>query len=151
MKLEKLERVVIAVKNLDDAERLFHDLFGIKFFRTAEKIARGEIKRKRRVTEYGDRALSSFQRKPAFSSEGIELLETMPPAEKEGMSSCAFKVANLEEAKAAMKKKGIRLVEELEFGGVKEAIYTPEDLHGLRLVLIEYDAPDLVAAIQQRK
>src|SRR4030042_3241707 len=99
MKFEKLERVVLAVKNLDDAEKLFSDLFGIKFFRTTDKIARGEIKITRKFTEHAVSALKDFQRRPAFSAEGIELLETIPPVEKEGIRSLCFKVSNLEEAK----------------------------------------------------
>jgi catechol 2,3-dioxygenase-like lactoylglutathione lyase family enzyme len=151
MKIEKVERVVIAVKNLDKAESFFSDLFGIKFLRTAEKVARGEIKRTRKVTEHADLSLGALQRNPAFSSDGIELLETIPPVEKEGISSIALKVSDLQKAKAEMKKKGVRLIEELEFGGVKEAIYRADDFFGVRLVLIEYKAPDLVSAILSKK
>jgi catechol 2,3-dioxygenase-like lactoylglutathione lyase family enzyme len=151
MKLEKLERVVLAVKNLDDAENFFSDLFGIKFFRTTDKIARGEIKITRKFTEHAVSSLKDFQRRPTFSAEGIELLETIPPVEKEGIRSLCFKVSNLEEGKAEMKKKGFRLVEEVEIGGVKEAIYHPDDFHGIRIILNEFDAPDIVQAMQRRK
>jgi methylmalonyl-CoA/ethylmalonyl-CoA epimerase len=151
MKLEKLERVVLAVKNLDHAEKIFGNLFGIKFFRTTEKIARGEIKLKRAFTEHANPSLKEFQRKPAFSAEGIELLETIPPTEKEGIRSLCFKVSNLEEAKAEMKEKGYRLVEEVEVGSVKEAIYHPDDFHGVRLILNEYQAPEIVSGIRIQK
>jgi hypothetical protein len=151
MKFEKLERVVIAVKNLDDAERLFSDLFGIQFFRTTDKIAKGEIKITRKFSEHAISPLKNFERRPAFCAEGIELLETIPPVETEGIRSLCFKVSDLDEAMAEMEKKGFRLIEEVEIGSVKEAIYSPDDFHGIRIILNEFEAQDIVSAMQAKK
>lgn len=151
MKVERIERVTLAVKNLDEAERFFSDLLGIKFHRTTEKVQRGEIARKRRLTEHTSPSRRELQRRPAYSREGLELIEGTPPFEKEGMVSCCIKVSNLEEAKAEMKEKGIRLLEEIELGNLKEAIFSADDLHGIGLVLTEFEAPDAISAVLGQK
>lgn len=143
MKVEKLDRVAINVKNLDEARRLFSDLFSTKFtmspLDTLEK------------TEHAERNSGETKfSKIAFSPIGLELIETSPPCEEEGLRSFHLKVSNLEEAKAEMVKKGVRLVSEFRHGGLKEAIFNRGDLHGVRLVLVEYDAPDVMSAILQK-
>jgi len=143
MKVEKLDRVAIEVKDLDMAKRLFSDLLGINFemspLDTLERVEHDE--RDSRVTQF---------KKIALSPIGLELIETSPPCEREGLRSFHLKVSNLEEAKAEMKGKGIRLLSEFRHGGLKEAIFSPDDLHGVRLVLVEYDAPDVISAILQK-
>lgn len=41
----------------------------------------------------------------------------------------------------------MRLVSEIIFGGLKEAAYSPDDMRGARILLVEYDAPDSISAI----
>ena len=148
MKIERLENIGVDVKNLDEAARLFSDLLGIQLVNTDWLVKdRGW---KKTVTEHGDRTYEETDIKLAMDRTGVlELIESDPPVEKEGLRSIQFKVSNLEEAKAEMKQKGIRLVGELEVGGLKEALYSCEDLCGIRLALIEYDAPTFVDAIMQ--
>ena len=40
-----------------------------------------------------------------------------------------------------MKQKGIRLIAEAKVGALKEAVYSPDDLHDIPLGLVEYKAP----------
>ena len=47
MKIEKIDRVVIHVKDLAKAERFFLDLFKTTFDENADRIMRGEVKRER--------------------------------------------------------------------------------------------------------
>lgn len=143
MKIEKLDRVAVNVNNLDEAVQLFSDILGMRF----DMVPAG--RRKKTITEHANRAFEESRNKVAVSTEGLELVEMPQPRPKEGLRSFHLKVTNLEEARAEMKAKGIRLLAELELGGLKEAIYSPDDLHGLRLVLVEYEAPTAISAMRQ--
>jgi hypothetical protein len=145
MKIEKLDRVVIGVRSLDKAEKLFSKLFGIKFERSPIHTM------VKTLTEHADQAFKKIEyRNVAIAPVGLELIETSPPVETEGIRSFHFKVSNLEEAKIEMEEKGIHLVAEVTHGGLKEAIFSPEDLHGARIVLVEYEAPTVISAILQK-
>ena len=145
MKVEKLDRVAINVKNLDEAVQFFSDLLGITFYRVpVEEL-------KRTVTEHGDRAFEELVHKVAISPMGLHLREESLPVTKEGVFSFHLKVSNLDEAKAEMKAKGIRLLMELEQGGQRGAVYSPEDLHGIKLVLVEYEGPSAIEAMLREK
>ena len=150
MKIEKIDRVVIHVKDLAKAERLFSDLFKTTFDEYADRIMRGEVKRERILTEYADPSFEERGLKVAHSPIGLELIETIPGVENEGIRSIVLKVPNLDEAKAEMRKKGIRLLLEVKLGGLREAIFSPDDLHGVRLCLAEYQTPTVMEAILQK-
>lgn len=150
MKVEGLVGVALTVKNLDEAISLFSDLLGTTFEKIHSKVAKGEVKFEKTITKHADRAFEETKIKVAISPIGLELIETIPPTEKEGIRSFLLKVSNLEEAKAEMELKGIRLVAEAKIGGLKEAIYSPDDLRGARLTLVEYDAPTPIEAILQK-
>ncbi len=143
MKVQKLERVALTVKNLEEAVKLFSNLFDTTFERCPDTVVR-------KITEHADPAFEGLKLKIAMSPIGWELLETDPPPEKEGVRAFHFKVSNLERAKAEMKAKGIRLLAEVTYGNLKEAVFSPDDLHGARLCLAEFDAPTAVDAVMQR-
>ncbi len=147
MKIEKLEPVGVNVKNLNEAVKLFSDILGTTFVNHTEEAQKGE----KTVTEHADRTFEETKFKVATDRTGyLTLIESIPPREKEGVRSLRFKVPNLEQAKAEMKQKGIRLLGEAKQGGAKVAIFSPDDLHGVRLVLMEYEAPTLVDAFLQK-
>ena len=128
MKIERIDRVVIAVKNLDESMKFFSDLLGIKFDPTGssdEQLVRA-----------------------AYSPSGIELMEATQPdspvgkfVEKrgEGLYAVVFKVPNIEEASAELEKKGIRNVGKLDLGALKEAMYHPKDTRNVMVILAEYE------------
>ena len=141
MKVEKVDRVAINVKNLDEAVKLFSDLFGITFYRVPQE------KLKRTVTEHGDRPFEELVHKVAISPIGLHIREESSPVTKEGVFSFHLKVSNLDEAKAEMKAKGIRLLMELTQGGQRGAVYSSDDLYGVRIVLVEYEGPSAIEAM----
>lgn len=140
MKVERMEVVGINVKNLDQAMKLFSEILEVEFsdFRFGQ-----DIRVQSATMEAADAATLSFSgTRIAIDPKGyFELIETAPATEREGLRNVRFKVPNLEEAKVEMKRKGIRLIADTKVGGLKEAIFHPDDLHGIRLCLIEYDAP----------
>ena len=148
MKVEKLERVSIGVKNLAEAEKLFSDLFGITCTKLPSGIT-GQLILNEPVSD-AHRAFIGKSRKASFSRIGLELVEKDPPVENEGVRVIYFKVSNLEEAKAEMKRKGIRLLHEERVGGMRQALYGPDGLHGCRIDLVEYEGPSALDAILQK-
>ena len=146
MKIEKLQQVNIGVKNLDEAIKFFSDLFGTTF----ERVHPEEVGYQKTVAEHADPALEGARFIAAISPIGLELLQSIPSVEKEGVRSFSFKVSNLEEAKVEMKERGVRLLADIKVGNLKEAIFSPDDLHGCRIVLLEYEAPTIMDAILQK-
>ena len=82
--------------------------------------------------------------------KGFTLVETEPPTEKEGLRSLLLKVSDLEQAKAEMDSHGITQTAEATLGGQREVMYSADDCHGVRLVLIDYDDPDSISAVLKK-
>ena len=143
MKIERLDRVAINVRSIEETQKFFSDLLGTKF----EMSPLETLEKEEHVASSPD---GTVFKGIAFSPIGLELIETSPPCKEEGLRSFHLKVSDIEEAKAEMKRKGVRLVAEFRHGGLKEAIFSREDLHGVRLVLVEYDAPNVISAIRQK-
>ena len=146
MEIEKLDGVAVDVKNLDEAIKLVSDILGVTFVKFPE-----DLKIEETTTEHGSRNSGGTKPRVAMDRAGLlELIESDPPTEKEGLRSIQFKVANLERAKAEMKQKGIRRIADIKVWGLRAAIFSPDDLHGRRLSLVEYETPTLVEAILQK-
>lgn len=123
MRIEKIDRVVFGVKDLDAEMRFLSNLLDLRFDRlTPEPVVRG---RKLAV---------------AISTLGIELHE-VPPSESEGFRRLHLKVTDVEEAKADMERKGIRIDNQIIIGGLRELLLNEHDCHGIRIGLIGYDVP----------
>ena len=133
MKVEKIDRVVIRVKDMDKAKRFFTDLLG---------------------GEFGE----PFINKPADLIShrhpvGIDLVAPLSPdgptataLEKrgEGIAILALEVSNLEEAIAEMKSRGIKLVaggpERAEHHPERRAaIFHPKDTYGVMIELVQHN------------
>ena len=149
MKIERMEVVGINVKNLDQAIKVFSDILEVEFsdFRFGKDIQVQSL-----ASDAADSATLSFDgTRIAIDPKGyLELIESTPATEQEGLRNVHFKVANLDDAKAEMKRKGIRMIADTRVGGLKEAIFHPDDLFGIRLCLIEYDAPSMIEALRQK-
>lgn len=151
MRIEELLCVGVTVRNLYDAVNLFSDLFETTFEDLDNLRTKTGLKMKRTITEHADRSFEEAPRRGALSPVALRFLETISPNEKEGLRSVAFKVSDLEQAKVEMHEKGIRLLEQANSGGLKRAIFCPDDLHGFRLVLVEYNAPSMLEALSATK
>ncbi|MFC2062838.1 VOC family protein [Chloroflexota bacterium] len=138
MKVEKIDLVALDVIDIGKAAKLLGEIFETEFDNLEELLREKNAKSNQTVTGYANREFEKAPIKLYLSPIGIELIETIPPLEREGIRTIAFKVENLEEAKEEMAKKGIRLLKEITAGSFKEAIYHPDDLFGMRLALFEY-------------
>ena len=151
MKVEKIEVLGVIVPNLEEAIKLFSDIFETEFLNLGE-IGRGEpksgeLRKQGKVTE--DYSLKELTRaKVALDKTGLlYLIEMIAPPLPVGFRNIHLKVSDYEQAKAEMERKGIRLEGEMVMGGLKEAVYRSDDCYGIQLCLCEYDAPSLVEAM----
>ena len=85
--------------------------------------------------------------KAAIAPPGIEIIEPLTSdgvtsrileRHGEGLTLLSLKVPNLDEGVAEMEAHGIRLINRLEVGELKIAIFHPEDTYGATIELIEY-------------
>lgn len=154
MKIEKLDRVVLGVENMDEAKRLFSDLLGITFDEIPfEGVEPRETKRPGAAAESANRpSQPAGQRRTrvAISPAGLELIERSQPGQKEGFICFHFKVSDYEGAKAEMEKKGIPLRTDITLGTLREAIYPADDLHGATMGLVAYETPTVMEAIRTK-
>ena len=135
---EAIDRIVVAVKDLDKAKDLLSDLMDIDF---DEPLV---------DEEYNMRAVYSYF--------GLELVESTAPdsvidqyvkSKGEGVFRVVIKVTNMDEAVKKFEEKGVRAVGELNIGGIREVAFHPKDAHGIQIVLAEYKAkhPATVAGL----
>lgn len=137
MVFERIERVAIAVRDFDEAEKFFSDLLDMEFdepgYNTESKV------------------------KAAYSAFGLELIGATEPdslvdnfikKRGEGVFCVVIKVKNLDKAIEIFEQKGLRRVGEINQGGLREVLFHPKDSYGVQLVLAEYKAmhPASVAA-----
>ena len=131
MKCVGFHRVVLRVKDRDEAIKLWSGILGSDF---------GE----RRINEeINTRACSH----PTMQMEVIAPL--MPgnridktlQAKGEGVEAIALKVENLDDAVKEMQAKGIRMIRRTEHGKRSEALFHPDDCGGVLLIIGEYPDP----------
>ena len=129
MKVEKIDHIHILVKDLERAMRFFSDILGTKFIGPIDR-------RPERPCRY------------AFDGLGLELVSPTsaddhwgPVMEKqgEGFLSLGLKVPDINEAVAELQAKGLKLEKRGERSGLKHAIFRPEEIHGVRIELVQYD------------
>ena len=127
MRIEKIDRVVFAVKSVDEVAEFLEDILDIKFDDPVEA--------------------KDLNIRVRYSSIGIQLNEPTSPESDvqkfldrrgEGFYCMAFKVSNIEEAKEELIGKGVRHIRDLQVGNLKESVFDPRDTHGVLLVLAEY-------------
>ncbi len=86
MEIEKLDGVAVDVKNLDEAIKLFSDILGVTFVKFPE-----DLKIEETTTEHGSRNSGGTKPRVAMDRAGLlELIESVPPAEKEGIAQYPF-------------------------------------------------------------
>jgi len=128
MKIEKIDHIAIMVQDLKKAEKFFGELLETRF------AALGEIK--------------EMDARSMMEPSGIEIIEPLSldgvsartlQKRGEGLSLLSLKVADLDEAMAEMKSRGIRLTAQGQRGKLRMAIYHPKDTFGVMIELIEYE------------
>lgn len=141
MVFEKIERVVIGVRDLDESMAFFSDILGIEFDKPY--IVEGQNVR------------------AVYSSFGLELVESTTPdsiidkflkKRGEGLFGIVIKVTDMDKAVKILEQKGLQSTGEIQIGGLKEVIFHPKDSYGCPIGLAAYKAkhPATVAALDKR-
>lgn len=132
MEILKIDHLGIAVNSIDDGKNFWSDILGLEF-EGAETVEAQKV-------------TTAFF--PVGESE-VELLESTSPdgpvakfIEKKGtgFQHVAFRVANIEEALAELKEKGIQLIDKeprIGAGGAKIAFLHPKATGGVLVELCE--------------
>ncbi len=124
---EKIDRIAIAVNNLEKAKDFFSELLDIHFDSPGQSEEIGM--------------------KGAYSSFGLELIEPAGPDSMigkylknrgEGVWAVVIKVRDMDEAVKRFKKKGLRVAGEVKVGSMREVAFHPKDSFGVEIVLAEY-------------
>jgi methylmalonyl-CoA/ethylmalonyl-CoA epimerase len=138
MLFEKIERIVVGVRDLEKAKSFFADILDIKFDETM--------------------ADENLKIRAAYSVLGLELIESMTPESMigkfietrgEGVFGIVLKVTDMKAAVKKMEEKGMKRVGDMHLGGLTEIAFHPKGSHGLQIILAEYNAkhPATVAAL----
>ena len=132
MKIMHIDHIGIAVKSIEEGQKFFTDMLGLKLEKT-ETVEEQKVK-------------TGFF--PITDSE-LELLESTAPdgpvakyieARGEGVQHIAFRVENIEEALKELKEKGVRLIDQEPrqgAGGARIAFIHPKETHGVLVELCE--------------
>ena len=150
MRVEKLNHVVIYVKELEAAMQRLSEVLGTRFIGPFDK-------RK-------SRSGCSLPFRVAFDMLGLEMLcpttpntgEWIPQQwyddQGEGLIHLSFKVDNLEEAIKECEAKGVRMINRGSgIGDCKAALFSPETMHGVMFEFLQYDAVPYQAIVNQDK
>jgi len=124
---ESVDRIAIAVKDLEKAVAFFSDLLDIDFFIFPLKEGMGM--------------------RGAYSACGLELIAPTGPdtmldrfIEKrgEGLWSLILKVKNMDEAIRKFEEKGLKKTGDVTFGTMREVGFHPKGSFGVEITLAEY-------------
>lgn len=129
MKIERLDRVALGVRDIDTAASFFEGLLGIRFDPLLSDETVGMDAR--------------------YSPQGLELVSGHPgtvidkftQARGEGVFCVVFKVTDMEEAIRHFRTNGLEPVNDVTFGALREVAFHPSKAHGLQIVLAEYPEP----------
>jgi len=128
-KTERIDRVAVAVRNLEEAMAFFHEMLGIKF----DDVRENEANKWRAC--YSDIGLELVQ--PTSSDSPVS---RFIEKKGEGILAIALKVSNIDAAKRFCQEKGLRAVNTVRRGRLKEVVFHPKDFHGVQVTLCEYQA-----------
>jgi methylmalonyl-CoA/ethylmalonyl-CoA epimerase len=134
MKLEKIDHICFAVKDLEATKKVYKDDFGLT--PTYEYVAESE---KIKVARYyiGDVAVECME-STAPDGEVAKFIDT----KGEGVFLISYKVDDLANAMNELKAKGVRLIDSKPrelFGNRYAFVHHPQKLNGVLTELLEGD------------
>jgi hypothetical protein len=138
-----MEHLGVVVDDIDVAVARFFEVFGLDF--EILNMAELNIQAADGVVPNAPPRTSGIRL--AVDSSGLfQLLELT--GTDEHFHNIHLRVDGIDEAIAELSERGLRLVRRLFVGGLVEAIFEPEDLYGIRVVLVEYAGTSFAAAIR---
>jgi methylmalonyl-CoA/ethylmalonyl-CoA epimerase len=140
MVFDKIDRVAIAVRDLDEAVRFYSGLLGMEF---DEPLVSDDVKVRA--------AFSFFGLELVEGTESNSFIDNIIRKKGEGVFAIIIKVTDMEKALQIFAEKGIRRTGTIEVGGLREVLFNPKDSYGIQLILAEYSSqhPATVAALRR--
>lgn len=133
-KMVSVNHIAIAVRNIEDAEKLYETVLGLKVTHR-EVVEEQGVRASMLETDGGDTAIELLE--PIGNNSPIyKFLEKSG----EGIHHICFKVDDIESALERLKKQGIKLINEAPRPGVdgtKVAFLHPKALNGVLIELAE--------------
>lgn len=123
-----IDRVIVLTPNLEDAVDRFEKL-GLNFGDALEMDVGGET-----IASCLDWSGVDLMSPKSEEGELAEYLTARGP----GLYGLAFRVADLEGAKAELEDDGIEPMDEYQSGQVSEVLYHPKHFSGVLVILAEY-------------
>lgn len=144
MKLERMELVGLEVSDLDAAVDKFTDLLDTEFVRI-EFDGSWEVEE---LPADEPPQAAQVRMSMAMDTKGyLELIQAHPPTTRERVRNIHYKVDDIEAAIVQMRAKGYRLVQNIRIGAMREAVWGAREAHGLRMCMVQYDAPSMIEAM----
>ncbi|WGY01647.1 VOC family protein [Nocardioides sp. QY071] len=146
MKLERMELVGLEVSDLDAAIVEFGELLDTEFVRIEFD---GSVDIEELPADEPPHAMTTRMSMAMDKKGYLELLQSHPPTSRERVRNIHFKVDDIEAAIVEMRAKGYRLVQNIRIGSMREAVWGAREAHGLRMCMVQYDAPSMIEAMLQ--
>lgn len=145
MNISAMTMLGVQVKDLDAAIELYSEMFGVEFeilkpgkdYPVHDALA-GQDPDSGRLRTTGRIAIDR--------TEYFELVET--PEGPEGKRNIHFRVDDIDEASRRAEAAGLRMIRDIIAGGVRETVFHPDDLNGVRLCLMQYDGDSFIDALK---
>lgn len=135
MRVLGIDRVVIATNELEAVADRYHELLGIEWghrLSPATETEAGSHPLETRISANLD--ITSPRDPEDMDNEVARFLAERGP----GLYGLAFQVAELEEARSHLKKRGIDPVGRLQWGDFEQLFYHPRDFEGVFVLLAEF-------------
>ena len=146
MKLERMELVGLEVSDLNAAIAEFSELLDTEFVRIEFD---GTVDIEELPADEPPHAATTRMSMAMDRTGYLELLQAHPPTARERVRNIHLKVDDIEAAIVEMKGKGYRLVQNIRIGSMREAVWGAREAHGLRMCMVQYDAPSMIDAMLQ--
>jgi methylmalonyl-CoA/ethylmalonyl-CoA epimerase len=134
MKIEKIDHICFAVKDLEETKKIYKEDFGL--VPTLEYIAESEMIKVARY--YIGEVAVEFMESTSTDGEVAKFIDNRG----EGAFLISYKVDNIDNALEELRKKGKKLIDEKprELFGTRYAfVHHPSKLHGVLTELLEGD------------
>jgi catechol 2,3-dioxygenase-like lactoylglutathione lyase family enzyme len=132
----ELDRVIVAVPDIERSKDRFTDLLGLEFGETVDGHTNPDAGEQNLKYSYGHPGIEFIS--PTEDNEVQSFLDENGP----GMYGTVFRVADLDEAVAELEEKGVEPIDRVDhLPEAPEAIYHPRDFGGVLTILTEYNHP----------
>jgi hypothetical protein len=145
----------VCVRGLPNAEELFSRLFGLDF--KSIVFDSPDVPQQPVPLKSGELSPDPSPHQLLGQSGGLplaidpagvfELIETPEGQPANAVYNIHFKVADIDAATAEMQANGIRVINSIRTGGLREVVFHRGDLFGARICLVEYSDPSLIESI----